>query len=217
MCFMDLAPAPTMSSDEEFFRQHVPIDLMRNIARAVVDTGKAAYLEAKKFQDAGLFLDADVANRRLLMEHALRTLILPPGFKCETHRTPSGSYAQIRSEQIVLTAVTRDEDVTRVEPYRYRETLARGCQRSLFDDLGIFDPKSMLYALLVYGGVHGRMMPSLAKITFPLPDGSLPCSINLLSEFPELFRAPDRDLDDEQVQPRLRTEEEEEDRKKGGR
>jgi hypothetical protein len=194
----------TPSEEEQFFRQNFPRGLLRNIARAVVDTGRTAYADARQFDEARLFLDADVAFRRLYMERALRTLVLPPGFQFETPRTPSGSYVLLRSDRIVLTACTRDEDVSFVEPYRYRETLARGRQMTLFDVTGQFDPATSLYALLIYGGTHGRRTPSLAKITFPLPSGRIDTSIDLIAEFPEVFASDEDEAGSAEAEIRLR-------------
>ena len=205
---MDLAPKRSMGPEEEHFRANFPVPLLRNIARAVVDTGRAAYVKAKEFEPS-MFLDADVSFRRLLMEQALRTLVLPAGFQFETPRTPSGSYVKLWSSHVVLTACTRDEDVTHVEPYRYRETLAEGSQLTMFNRAGEFDPKTSLYCLLIYGGTHGRSTPSLAKIAFPMPDGRIFSSINLMKEFPEIFGAVEAEGGDQQAEPKLRDQDEE--------
>jgi hypothetical protein len=193
-------------TEEAFFRQHVPVTLRRAVTRAVLGGCVKAYQEAQE-RDKDFLVDAIPHLRRLRVEPALAKLILPKGFSSEIRRTPSSSYTQISTDRVVITAVTRADDVRWVEPYRYRETLARGPQLDMFEEgREIVDSSRKLYALLIYGGPHSARLPTLARFVFPDPTGNiLSDGVNLLVEHAEIVASYTEVLDRaEGAKPTLR-------------
>lgn len=188
---MSLEPVPEQhptSEEEAFFRRNVPVSLLKSILRTVFDGCIAAYDQAKADVAPAFFSDALPTARRVKVEPALLGLILPKGFSATLQATTTTRYTEIRSERIVLTAMSRSEAVRTVEVALYRDMLARTRQLSLsFEDQVRFNPANGLYGILVYGGPHRRRLPSMARIVFPQEDGTfMPEEIDLIREFPEI-------------------------------
>lgn len=193
-----------MKSASQHFKDHVPLKLRAALARAVADGCVSAYAQAKA-KDREFFLDALPVFRRIEVESNLSKLILPAGFEAAVLPTNSTHYTKIYSQNIVLTAVTRSERVTWVEPYSYRKTLARSSQMTLF---GADNPEAdaALYALLVYGGPHHYKIPTMAEIVFPTPTGFFADNgIDLITEHPEALNRHATESLSAPANPKLRT------------
>jgi hypothetical protein len=176
-----------MQTEAEYFREYVPLKLRRDILRVVVAGCLSAFHQSKA-RDRDFFHDAVPALRRLEVEPGLSKLILPRGFDSTVIRTPSTNYTQISSPRVVLTAVTRDEPVAFVKPYRYRETLARSRQVLMFEPAEPPATDAKLFGLLVYGGPHKAPLPTLAEIVFPDPNGAIVSDgLDLIAEHPEIL------------------------------
>jgi hypothetical protein len=203
---------PPGMNEEDYFRNFVPESLRKRFVRAVLDGCTSAYDDAQQ-RDKDFFVDAVPALRRLAVEPILSKLVLPNGFESEIIRTPSTNYTQISSDKIVITAVTRAEEVNFVEPYRYRETLARGRQRSFAfaRDYEDQDNSHKLYALLVYGGPHSQRIPTVARFVFPNPQGDIISDgINLISDYANIVDSYRDGFDaGKGAEPSLRGKEEE--------
>jgi hypothetical protein len=180
-----------MQSEAEFFRAHVPVAFRRRLLTVVFDGCGAAFRQARA-RDEDFFVDAVPQLRRLEVEPALSKLILPRGWVSEVIRTPSTNYTQLSSDKVVITAVTRADEVTYVEPYRYRATLARSRQIVMSFVEGVRPEPQVgdkLYALLVYGGPHKAPLPSIARIVFPDENGSIQTDdVNLMLDHDDVCR-----------------------------
>ncbi|MCL4808710.1 MAG: hypothetical protein KJ062_13120 [Thermoanaerobaculia bacterium] len=174
-----------MPREIEIFREEIPPMALQSIARAVIKGCKRACRFAKA-TSSGLYRDAVWATRRIYVERELRSLALGPGIEVSEFETPSTSYTLIETARLRMTAATRTHHVDWVEPYPYRETLARSMNRDLFrDEAEQADQK--LYALLIYGGRRESPEPTQLRIVFPLPSGYFfESEIDLLAEFPAL-------------------------------
>jgi hypothetical protein len=171
-----------MSNESELFHREFAKPLQAHLVRAVIDGCQAAHVKSRAISKE-FFHDAIPANRRLEVEQRLHQLLLPDTFSVTVEKTPSTHYTKIESERLVITAVTRTQEVDWVPPYRYRGTLAESAQMS-WDWLGKRIPKGeRLFALVIYGGAHWSKMPTMLSVVFPLPDGTFaPGSIDLLEE-----------------------------------
>lgn len=179
------------SEQESFFRRNAPPSLLRAMLRVIFDGCIAAYNETRAGVASGFFKDAIPTARRVKVEAGLSGLVrLPPGFTISLFPTTTTNYTEIRSPQIVITAVSRSRRVQSVGRARYREMLARPAQLSLLEPDRPFDPANGVYGLLVYGGPLRQRVPSVAMIAFPTADGNfLPSRISLIQEFPEIVQS----------------------------
>lgn len=196
-----------MHNPADFFRNNVPLALRKALLRAVFEGCSKAHHQAKA-RDGDFFLDAIPSFRRLEVESRLSKLLLPTGFKSEIFPTTSTHYTQIYSDTIVLTAVTRAKKVAGyVEPSLYRKTLARSSQLSLFRQDAEPEPDTgaKLYGLLVYGGAHKYVFPTIAEILFPTPSGHIvDDGVNLIAEHNDVVMRYAPPTEFQPAQPRLR-------------
>ena len=184
-------PVPTPSDEESFFRRNVPPSMLSAMLRVVFDGCIAAYdLDKREFASA-YFKDMLPTLRRGKVDPALLGLTkLAPGFSTILRETPARThYTEILSKHVVITARSRSKHVFNVDLSRYGEMLARSKRQMPlpFENEPRFDPKTGLYALLVYGGRHRQRLPSEARIVFPMANGEfMPDEIDLLREFPDI-------------------------------
>jgi hypothetical protein len=178
-------------SESDFFRRNVPPPLLRAILRVVCDGCVGAFDEARTNVAPAFFSDALPTLRRTKVEPGLFGLVnLPRGFSATLRETTTTRYTEIRSERIVMTALSRNAETRKIEVALYRDMLARPRQLSLLESQVSFDPTNGLYGILMYGGPHRRRVPSMAKIKFPMENGFfLSDEINLIREFPDIVES----------------------------
>jgi hypothetical protein len=175
-----------MSSETELFDSEVPAPVQERILRAVHFGCREAHEEALKYGPYRL-VDAVPYLRRLKVEDHIEKLLFGPGFTLRRYGTPSSTYLQIENARIVMTSLTRTNEVDSVSLYNYRTTLARSSQGELFTKPDPVPAGAKLYALLIYGGPFRRKGATQCRIVFPLADGTGKFheeEIDLLARFP---------------------------------
>lgn len=173
--------------ETDFFNQEVPAHFQIAMLRCAIEGCKAAFAETESLGNKWMF-DAISDRRRLKTETLLEGLLnVPKGFTVSVKETEAKThYTEIKSEKITITAVTRNKRVKRIEPYRYRETLANSDQMSLYE--GNLTSYEHLYALLVFGGHYAAKFPSIVEFCFPTSTGEIGSgAIDLLRTYPDIL------------------------------
>jgi hypothetical protein len=173
-----------MSNETRLFDREVPPTIQERILRVVHRGCGEAYEEALGYGPYRL-IDAVPNLRRLKVEDHLEKLLFGPGFTLKRFGTPSSTYLQIENDRIIMTSVTRTNEVESVDPYNYRATLARSSQGDLFALPDPIPTSAKLYALLIYGGPFRKRNATQCRFVFPLVTGKFhEEQIDLLARFP---------------------------------
>lgn len=174
-----------MSVESELFRSLVPSRARAGMLHAIFDGCRAGWEMAGDFPRERL-LDVLPYVRRVEVERRLAEVSFGDGFAPQLRQAPSMNCLEICNKRLVITAVSRSNWVTWVQPQPRRKTLARESQLSLFGD-NKHDLGLRLHALLVYGTSGLGPVADQARVVFPTELGHFaPGEIDLIAEHPEV-------------------------------
>lgn len=157
------------------FRSGVPDSDQAHVVRCALEADQAAWALVRS--DRFLFeqgIDLYPYIRRADFETRLRRAPVKTAIvRVAQNSRRTSSFVEMRTDQVVLTALTRSRPPTQLPKALYRQTRAEQSQLSLFGEESTVGDR--LYGVFVFGGRRnrGRGVPFFARVYFPLPGSHL--------------------------------------------
>ena len=176
------------------FDSQVPPELLREIGRLVL----VCYPEAEdRCEDIAGFEeihDLRAHLRRALVETSLASL--QGRYDGTVVRTPSNAtrsayHKEIVSGSVVMTISSVPNRGSQLPEARFRQTLARYNQTTIFDPEPVLGDGAPLWAAIIHGPTPiSYRVPSFIRVVFPYEDGTHVGGIDILARFPDLLTIP---------------------------
>lgn len=174
------------------FDRNTSRSFQRDLTRALLAECPEAHALCREHFDAPECHDVKSHVRRALVEQAVRGVAARHGYDALAMINASRSHYHtlIRAGRVILTISHVATPQTVVSSAEFRKTYARDTEQFLlFEENGLADLDSPLYALLIYGVLpENPLRPYFVQIVFPAPQGiTYLRRIDLYRRFPDLL------------------------------